>query len=77
MERIPVANSSQILSIGYDPSILRLEIEFKPFAGQTSSSVYIYDNVAAETYTELMRAPSKGSYFQKYIKGNYVFKKVA
>ena len=70
MERTDVV-SSNLASVGYDPSSMTLEIEFK------KSGVYQYFNVPEDIYEELMNADSHGEYFDAYIKkGGYSYKKV-
>ena len=64
MNRISVI-SSNIESIGYDPSIQTLEIEFK------GGSVYQYYRVSSYLYDALMSASSHGTYFHDNIKGRY------
>ncbi len=61
MDRIPVS-SSNIVSVGYDPASLTLEIEFK------NGSVYEYTNVPQEEYEAFMNADSKGTYLHSNIK---------
>lgn len=69
MERTAVV-SSNILSVGYDPATSTLEVEFQ-------SGVYQYYNVPTEIFAGLMQSPSKGSFFDQYIKkGGYPFAKV-
>lgn len=75
MERIPVT-SSQLASIGYDPSTQTLEVEFS--AGKRSpASVYQYDNVPPETWDALRSAESHGSYFIRNIKGRFNYRKIS
>jgi hypothetical protein len=64
MKRKPV-ESSMIRSVGYDPLMSILEIEF------TSSHVYQYGEISEETYRELLAADSKGQYFHAYILDQY------
>lgn len=70
MERTPV-ESSLIRSVGYDlpSSILELEL-VQP------NRVYEYYDVPFSVYNELMEAPSKGSYFNDFIKDLYAFQEV-
>ena len=76
MERINVS-SSQLKSIGYDPSTKILEIEFLPNrADSTGTSVYQYADVPPSVWEAFYRAPSPGSFFYKNIKGVYAYKKV-
>lgn len=77
MERTSV-KSSQIVSVGYDPSILTLEVEFRPFrADTTATTVWQYTNVPPKLYEEMMRAPSTGSFFHKNIKGQFSANRVS
>lgn len=70
MKRAPV-QSSNITSVGYDPSAGILEIEFH------SGGVYQYLGVPKAVHDGLMKAASKGSYFHHYIKmSGYRFRKV-
>lgn len=69
MERTPV-ESSLVASVGYDPAKSTLEIEFQ------SGRVYRYFRVPKSVYDDLMKAESKGSYFNANIKGGYSYAKV-
>jgi hypothetical protein len=70
MDRIQVS-SSNLASVGYDLESLILEIEFH------SGGVYQYFNVPAQRHERLMRAGSKGQYFDEHIKnGGYRYKRV-
>ena len=64
MERKPV-QSSMFLSVGYDRREKLLEVEF------VSGRVYQYLDVPASEYRDLMRAESKGSYFNNHIRECY------
>lgn len=68
MEREAVV-SSNILSIGYDPDVETLEVEFK-------SGIYQYFNVPQPIYEGLMESGSKGQFLNAYIKSAYPFAKV-
>lgn len=57
-----IVSSSNIRSIGYDPSTQILEVEF------LDGSVYQYKNVPQSVYSGLMSAPSHGSYLDRYVK---------
>ena len=64
-------NSSEISTIGYDPSSLVLEVEFK------TGGVYQYRGVPANVYSGLMNAPSHGTYFNQYVKkAGYAYTRV-
>jgi len=57
--------SSDLSSVGYDPDIRILEIEFH------GGRVYHYFEVPAAEYSALMDSPSKGRYFHQQIKDIY------
>ena len=69
MERTNVS-SSNIVSVGYDQSTSRLEVEF------TSGDVYEYYDVLEHEYDGLMGASSHVGYLNKNIKGVYRYAKV-
>ena len=71
-----VVTSSQISSIGYDPTTRTLEIEFKSFKADHTGSVYQYADVPAEAHAALVGSPSIGSAFKSQIKGVYEYKRV-
>lgn len=64
MIRTPV-ESSNLVSVGYDPKSKTLEIEFK------QGRVYQYFEVPAYIFRGLMQAPSKGKYFNAHIRDRY------
>ena len=63
--------SSNIRSIGYEPSTCTLEIEFH------GGRVYQYAGVAALEYQRLLSAGSKGTFFHDHIKDRYACVRVA
>lgn len=67
--RTPVASSS-IRSVGYDDEESVLEIEFQ------SGGIYRYADVPHETYEELLRASSHGSYFHENVRGQYAYRRI-
>lgn len=69
MERDPVS-SSNIVSVGYDAASETLEIEFK------DGAVYQYYNVGDHLYQQFVAAPSKGQFFNVYIKNAVAFSRV-
>lgn len=69
MDRIAVTSSS-LAEVGYDPVNSRLEIRFQ------NGGVYEYDHVPAEIFEGLILASSKGSYFQRRIRGRYRTRRV-
>lgn len=66
MERI-VVESSLIHSVGYDPRTATLELQFQ------DGNIYRYYDVEPETYRDLLEAPSKGHYFNEYVRDAYLF----
>ena len=62
--------SSNIVSIGYDPARYVLEIEFH------QGGVYQYARVPSHVHQGLMDAESKGSYFLRFIRDRYLTVKV-
>lgn len=65
-----LVRSSNIRSVGYDPAIMILEIEFH------SGDIYQYLSAPKNVYQGLLQASSKGSYFQNYIKEHFTFRQV-
>ena len=70
MDRISVS-SSAVRSIGYDAMAAILEVEF------TSGRVYQYQGVPPEHYDKILRAESKGTYWNAHIKERFPFRRVA
>lgn len=69
MQRDPVS-SSNLASVGYDPTTYTLEVEFN------SGRVYQYFDVPEHIYQELMSAGSVGSYFSRSIRNSFVCSEV-
>ncbi len=67
MERQPVA-SSLIRSVGYDFATSILEIEFNE-----PNRLYTFYDLPFSIYQELMEAPSKGRYFNEFIRDFYAY----
>lgn len=65
MERQAVS-SSNLASVGYDPSSETLEVEFV-----TTGKVYEYYNVPQFEFDRLLEAPSVGQYFNANIRNSY------
>lgn len=68
MNRTPV-ESSNVVSIGYDPNSMTLEVEFK------DGAVYQYFDVPEAIYQELMQASSIGQYMHNSIRNAYRYAK--
>jgi hypothetical protein len=69
MERKKI-ESSTINTIEYYPEIQLLEVEFK------RGISYRYFDVPEDIYSDLMKAPSIGSFFNKNISKQYVYEKI-
>ena len=64
MRMIPVS-SSALSAIGYDPQTRRMKITF------AQGHTYDFCRVPQQVFDALMRAPSKGTYYNENIKGRY------
>ena len=64
-------NSSNIKSVGYDPTLKILEVEFD------NSGIYQYLNVPENIYINLMNASSHGVYLNQFIKDKYSYREVS
>lgn len=70
MDRKPVL-SSNLASVGYEPTNQTLEVEF------LNGSIYQYSGVQLSVYSGLMAASSHGSYLDQYVKkAGYPYRKV-
>ena len=63
-------SSSTVMSIGYDRQTETLEIEFG------SGRVYQYYGVPGRLHVKFMQAPSKGQFFNDYIRDQYPYSRV-
>ena len=70
MERHPI-KSRAIRSMGYDPDLLMLEIEF------TNGGLYQYYRVPSSTYQELCAADSKGTFVNQSIKPHFQCREIS
>lgn len=71
MAKMTEVESSLIESIGYDDAKHELFVKFR------GKGLYIYANVPASVYDDLISAPSYGSFFIRNIKGTYPAKKAS
>lgn len=62
--------SSVVSAIRYDIASATLRIIY------VSGTIYDYKNVPEEIYVAMKTSGSKGTYLNKYIKGNYRFEKI-
>ncbi len=63
-------DSSNIEAVGYDASNRELYVRF------LNNRTYAYSEVPAELHEELLRAPSKGSFLNRAIKGAYAYREL-
>jgi inosine/xanthosine triphosphate pyrophosphatase family protein len=70
MQRLPV-ESSDIVSIGYNPAERLLEVEFQ------GGRIYHYRDVEPDIHAQFMRADSYGTFFFAYINGRYRYQKAS
>jgi hypothetical protein len=63
--------SSVIITAQYDKDTQVLKVIFR------SGAVYLYYDVPEEIYLFYRKAKSKGTFLNKFIKGNFEFEKVA
>jgi hypothetical protein len=64
MDVIPVA-SGTLATVAYDVAERLLQLEFR------SRAIYRYFDVPAAVHSALLRAPSKGKYFNHTIRGRF------
>ncbi|MHC2390878.1 hypothetical protein ACVMFA_009479 [Bradyrhizobium liaoningense] len=69
MDRESVS-STNLASVGYNPTSETLEVEFK------NGLVYEYYNVPQFLYDQLMQAPSVGSFFNAEIRNSFACSKI-
>ena len=69
MDKYNVASSS-VRTVGYDESAQTLEVEFQ------NRRVYQYYGVPKNMHSQFMTAPSKGQFFNVYIKNQYPYSRV-
>ena len=69
MER-PRVSSSNLYSVGYDATTLKLQVQFH------TGRIYEYSNVPEWQHARLMGAISKGSYFDAHIRDKYTTRRI-
>ncbi len=70
MQRTSVT-STNISSIGYDPQLATLEVEF------ASGDVYQYFDVPEHLFQQFLHASSHGQFLNDHIRYNYRYQKVS
>ena len=66
---VTAVESSTLATIAYDGNRELLQLEFN------SRAVYQYVGVPAVIYEELLRTPSKGSYFNQAIRWKFAYRR--
>ena len=69
MQRIPL-HSTLLQFAGYQDQLVLLELGFH------DGAVYQYFNVSGQTFQELLRAESKGAYFNAHIRHCFAYAKI-
>ena len=67
---VVVVESSTIASVGYDLTQGLLQLEF------CSRAIYYYFGVPVGVHEALLEAPSKGSYFNRAIRGRFPYRRL-
>jgi hypothetical protein len=68
---VTAVESFTLATIAYDRTRGLLQLEF------SSRAVYQYFGVPASVHEDLLRAPSKGSYFNRAIRGRFPFSRIS
>ena len=64
---VTAVESTTLATVAYDKARGRLQLEFR------SRAIYQYFGVAATMHEALLGAPSKGSYFNRFIRGRFPY----
>jgi hypothetical protein len=67
---VTAVESSTLATIAYDRTRELLQLEFN------SHALYQYFGVPATVHESLLRAPSKGSYFNRAIRGKFPYSRI-
>jgi len=67
---ISAVESTTVATIGYDDALGILQLEFQ------SRAIYQYFGVPAPIHEGLQNAPSKGSYFNQFIRGHFPYRSI-
>ena len=60
--------SSNIAAVGWEKNMLQVKF--------LSGGIYNYYNVPKSIYTKFLKAPSKGRYFWRVVRGRYRYKRI-
>jgi hypothetical protein len=65
MLKAVAVESTTLATVAYDPAQHVLQLEFR------DRTIYHYRGVSAEVHDALLRAPSKGAYFNRVIRSHF------
>ena len=65
-----LVQSTTLASAGHDAGRAALELQFR------NGAVYQYFSVPRGVFRSLLRAPSKGGFFNQNIRGRYLYKRI-
>ena len=68
--------SSNIRSIGWSPMGPVLKVVFRSKKEGVADTAYSYDGFPREKFEEFLTSPSKGTWFQKNVRGRYPTTKI-
>lgn len=66
---VTAVDSTTLSSVAYDASCQLLWLRFQ------GGAIYCYFGVPPKMHQELISAPSKGKYFNQYIRGHFAYRK--
>jgi KTSC domain-containing protein len=69
--RLTTVQSTTLATVIYDEVRMVLQLEFR------SRAIYQYGGVPHGVHEALLRAPSKGRYFNQAIRGRFPFRRIA
>ena len=68
--KLTLVESTTLATVAYDADRQLLQIEFR------DRTTYRYRRVPADVHAGLLHAPSKGSYFNRVIRGQFMFTRI-
>jgi KTSC domain len=68
---VTAVESTTLVTVAYDKACKLLQLEFG------SRAIYQYFGVAAAVHEGLLGAPSKGSYFNRFIRGRFPYSQIS
>ena len=68
---VTAVESTTLATVGYDAARELLQLEFR------SRAIYLYFGVPSAVHEALLRAPSKGNYFNRVIRGRFPYSQIS